>query len=759
MRLLRQFDGRLFRKYVVYFATLIGTVLLAGSASDFYFSYRKTRDSTVALHREKAAAAAIRIEDFVREIEQQIGWTNLLPRAGATVERRHLEFIKLLRQVPAVTEALWLDANGREQLRASRLSMDRIRSGRDFSSTPAFRQGRARSVYRGPVYFRDGSEPYMTLAVAAGEGVTLVEVNLKLVWDMIAGIRFGTTGHAYVVDAGGQLIAHPDIGLVLGKTDLSVLPQVSRAHSGTMHDASGDEGEGRNLAAEAVLGASAFIQPLGWTVFVEQSRQEALAPLYASIQRTLFLGLLGLALALGASAVLARRMVNPIRALQEGAARIGAGELEHRIEIRTDDELEALAAEFNKMAARLRESYAGLEQRVAERTGELVAANRAKSRFLAAASHDLRQPIHALGLFVAQLNNRVTDPETRHLAGRIKAAVMALQDLLDALLDISRLDAGVVKPVLTAAPVNRILERVEAAFALDATERNLRFRIVRSRLFVHGDPILLERILVNLVANAVRYSRQGGVLVGCRRRGTQVRIEVWDTGIGIAPEHQEMIFQEFYQVGNPERDRGKGLGLGLSIAARLARLLGGRIDLRSIPGRGSVFAVQLSRVEAPAATVPMTTDPTLDGTVRDAVVLVVEDDQLVREAIEGLLRQWGCVVVAAGSGDEALAALARDGHPPAAILCDYRLPQGETGIDVIGRLRDRIGSPVPAALITGDTAPELLREAGDSGLPLLHKPLQPARLRALLEFLVAADAARRQPRQLEFDRQGHRRTG
>jgi signal transduction histidine kinase/CheY-like chemotaxis protein len=526
-----------------------------------------------------------------------------------------------------------------------------------------------------------------------------------------------------------------------------------------MHDGAGDDGEGRNLAGDAVLGASAFIQPLGWTVFVEQSRQEALAPLYASIQRTLLLGLLGLILALGASAALARRMVNPIRALQEGAARIGAGELEHRIEIRTDDELEALATEFNQMAARLRESYAGLEQRVAERTGELVAANQAKSRFLAAASHDLRQPIHALGLFVAQLNNRVTDPETRHLAGRIKAAVMALQGLLDALLDISRLDAGVVTPVLTAVPVECILERIEAAFALDATERNLRFRIVRSRLFVHSDPILLERILVNLVANAVRYSRQGGVLVGCRRRGTQVRIEVWDTGIGVAPEHQEMIFQEFYQVGNQERDRGKGLGLGLSIAARLARLLGGHIDLRSIPGRGSVFAVQLSRVEAPAATVPRTTDPTLDGTVRDAVVLLVEDDQLVREAIEGLLRQWGCVVVAAGSGDEALAALARDGHPPAAILCDYRLPQGETGIDVIGRLRDRIGSPVPAALVTGDTAPELLSEASDSGLPLLHKPLQPARLRALLEFLVAADAATRQTRQLGFDRQGHRRTG
>ncbi len=372
-------------------------------------------------------------------------------------------------------------------------------------------------------------------------------------------------------------------------------------------------------------------------------------------------------------------------------------------------------------------------------------ANQAKSRFLAAASHDLRQPIHALGLFVAQLNNRLTDPETRHLAGRVEAAVMSLQGLLDALLDISRLDAGVVTSSLSALPVNRILDRIETAFAPEATERNLRFRIVRSRLAVTSDPILLERILVNLVANAIRYTRQGGILIGCRRRGAHVRIEVWDTGIGITPEDQEMIFQEFYQVSNPERDRGKGLGLGLAIAERLARLLGGRIDVRSIPGRGSVFAIQLPRIDAPAALIPAKTDLALNGTLRNAVVLVVEDDQLARDAIEGLLRQWGCAVIAARTGDDALAALAREGDAPAALLCDYRLPQGETGIAVIARLRDRIGSPVPAALITGDMAPELLREASDLGLPLLHKPLQPARLRALLEFLVAADVTRPSP--------------
>ena len=745
MRLWHAFSSRLYRKYLVIFVLLVGAVLLAGGASDLYFSYYETRDATVALHREKAAAAAIRIEQFIREIEQHVGWTNLLPRVADPLAQRYVEFIKLLRQAPAITDAVWLDARGREQLRVSRLAMDRVRSGIDFSLTPAYQERSTQAPYRGPVYFREGTEPYMTLAVAAGEGVTLVEVNLKFVWDVITNIHFGKTGHAYVVDGQGQLISHPDISLVLKKTDLSSLPQVQRARAAVLGSETASEigGEARDTAGRAALAAHASIVPLGWIVFVEQDAQEAFAPLYASMLRTVLLALLGLVLAVGASAVLARRMVKPIQALQEGAARIGAGELDHRIEIRTGDELETLAEEFDRMAARLRESYSGLEQKVAERTEELVAANRAKSRFLAAASHDLRQPMHALGLFVTQLNNRIKDPENRHLTGRIEAAVSALQGLLDALLDVSRLDAGVVTANLTDFRVNTLLERIETAFAPDATDRGLHFRVARCRLAVRSDPMLLERILINLVANALRYSEAGGILVGCRRRGERVRIEVWDTGVGIAPEHQQAIFQEFYQVGNPERDRTKGMGLGLSIAARLARLLGGRIDLRSVPGRGSVFAVEVPRADEIRATVPDVAPTDINDRLQGAFVLVVDDDALVCEALAGLMEQWGCTVIMAASGDQALAALTQQARRPDAVLCDYRLPADETGSDVIRRLRERVGADLPAALITGDTSPERLREARESGIPLLHKPVQPARLRALLEHLVAAPAARR----------------
>ncbi|MCI0518484.1 MAG: sensor histidine kinase, partial [Woeseiaceae bacterium] len=485
--LLQPFGGRLYRKYVVTFAVLVGAVLLTGGVSDLYSSYFKTRETTIALHREKAAAAAIRIEQVIHEIEQHVGWTNLLPRGSSTLAQRHLEFIKLLRQAPAVTDIVWLDARGREQLRVSRLALDRLRSGKDFLLTPAFQETRKQSPYRGPVYFREGTEPYMTLAVAAGTGVTLVEVNLKFVWDVVTNIRFGRTGHAYVVDAKGQLISHPDISLVLKKTDLSPLPQVRQALAAAGDTVPGAPGEANDITGKTVITAHAAIAPPGWTVFVEQDAHEAFTPLYASMLRTGALMLLGLLLALGASALLARRMVRPIRALQEGAARLGAGELEHRIDIHAGDELDALAAEFNHMAARLRESYAGLEQKVAERTGELVAANRAKSRFLAAASHDLRQPMHALGLFVTQLDNRIKDSENRHLTGRIEAAVSALQSLLDALLDVSRLDAGVVSANLTDFRVSGLLDRIETAFAPEAMDRGLHFRVKHCRLAIRSD--------------------------------------------------------------------------------------------------------------------------------------------------------------------------------------------------------------------------------------------------------------------------------
>jgi signal transduction histidine kinase len=368
--------GRLFRKYVVLFASLVGAALLTSGLLELYFSYYEKLAALVALQREQAAGAAARIEAFIRDIERQVGWASQ-GQVGTrqTIDQRRFEFIRLQRQVPAVTEVSQLDREGREQLRVSRLAMDVVGSQADFSTDPRFKGTRPGRPYFGPVYFRKESEPYLTLSVAGGgdTGVTTAEVNLKFIWDVVSQIRIGSTGRAYVVDGRGQLVAHPDISLVLQKTDLSRLEQVQAALAGPA--APGAPGRAITVAKDSagrqVLTAGAPIAPLGWWVFVEQPLGEALAPLYASVYRTVGLLLAGVVLSVLASLVLARRMTTPIRALQAGAARIGAGALDQRIEVKTGDELEGLADQFNQMAAQLHDSYATLEQKVEDRTREL----------------------------------------------------------------------------------------------------------------------------------------------------------------------------------------------------------------------------------------------------------------------------------------------------------------------------------------------------------------------------------------------------
>src|SRR5262245_34011388 len=369
--------GRLFRKYVVVFLFLVGGVLLVSSAVDLYFSYQETKAALVRIEREQAVAAAARIEQFVQDIERQLRWTTqaAFDDPVAAQEQREIDYLRLLRNVPAITEIRHLDGSGKERLRVSRLTLDAIGSQEDYSRAPKFVEARAGKTYFSPVYFRNESEPYMTVAVPAGEygvEVTVAEVNLKAIWDVVSRIRIGKAGHAYVVDSLGRLVAHPDISLVLQKRDLSTLPQIRAARS--PHPAGGDEAVGMvaaGLQGGQFLTAYAPITPLGWLVFVEQPLGEAFAPIQASIVRSVILFVLGLVLSVLASVVLARRMVAPIRTLQEGAARIGAGELGHRIKVRTGDELETLGDEFNRTAAQLQESYAGLEQKVEARTREL----------------------------------------------------------------------------------------------------------------------------------------------------------------------------------------------------------------------------------------------------------------------------------------------------------------------------------------------------------------------------------------------------
>jgi CheY-like chemotaxis protein len=354
----------------------------------------------------------------------------------------------------------------------------------------------------------------------------------------------------------------------------------------------------------------------------------------------------------------------------------------------------------------------------------------------------LRQPLHALGLFVAQLNGKVETAEGTAILARINAAVIAMNELFNALLDISKLDAEVVKPSLTRFPIQTLFRRLETTFAGAAREKELLLRVVPSTACVLSDFILLERVMINLASNAVRYTDCGGVVIGARRRGDSMRLEVWDSGCGILKDQLQDIFAEFYQVPSPHGDRRGGLGLGLSIVARLCSLLGHRIEVTSVPGKGSRFAVLVPLASAQVPLLePEAMVLAIDEPCRGKQVVVIDDDTMVLEGMRGLLLSWGCHVVVAANDDAALAALAELHKSPDLVISDYRLPAGGTGFEAIAKLRSACGTTIPAFLISGDTAPERLREAAASGFHLLHKPLQPNVLRAMVSQFLKNDAS------------------
>jgi signal transduction histidine kinase/ActR/RegA family two-component response regulator len=732
--------GGLFRKYAAMFVAIVSLALAINGVSDIWFSYHEQQNLLFRIQREQAKSAADKIGQFLNEITAGLAWETQLSLSDSTLDEWQFDAVRLLRQVPALTEVVQLDATGSEQFRMSREAPDVIASHADHSQEAEFIQAMANKVYYGPVYFIDESQPYMTIAMAGVRpeyGVIVGQVNLTFIWDVVSQIQVGKHGQAYVVDQAARLIAHPDISQVLRKTDMSGLAQVQAARGVESNGSADQPLQGIDIAGRTVLSAYAKVTPPGWLVFAELPIDEAYAPLYDSAFRSGIVILVALVLAVCAGLLLARRMVVPIRALRDGAVRIGSGDLGQRISIDTGDELEALGGQFNAMAARLQESYAGLEGKVEERTRQLEAANQAKSRFIAAASHDLRQPLHALGLFVAQLHGKLRAAERSQLIGRIEDALSAMNELFSALLDISKLDAGATTVNITVFPVAQLLAHAETTFAGAAREKKLSFRAMPSDAWVKSDFILLEQIVFNLITNALRYTRSGGVLVGCRKRGDRLRIEVWDSGIGIPPDQHDKIFGEFYRLGEPDRDRRAGLGLGLAIVDRLCRLLDHPIEVKSTVGKGSVFAVTVPLAPADKRAIEASIVPRSQPSLsHDKLVLVIDDDPLVLEGMSGIFRKWGCRVVTADSDSKALKAATAQDDVPDLIISDYHLANGRTGIATIEWLRGELSAQIPAFLISGDTDPATLHEAKVKGFYLLHKPVDPMALRAMFNQAV-----------------------
>ena len=376
-----------------------------------------------------------------------------------------------------------------------------------------------------------------------------------------------------------------------------------------------------------------------------------------------------------------------------------------------------------------------LIQQLTEQKAIAETANREKSRFLASASHDLRQPMQALVLFSEALQEVAKEQETRHLAGQIGKSVGALVDMFDKLLDISKFDAGVVRVNRQNLKVQEVFDRLQADFTHLALAKDLELRVIKSSLVAYSDPHLLERVLRNLISNAIRYTNAGEITITCKNQDNKLLFEVRDTGIGITAENMEHIFEEYYQVANQHRDRLKGLGLGLAIVRRMESLLECRISVQSAPNLGSTFSFilpqgTLEELEQPHAA----HHPKHD--LRGITVALVEDNDDIRQMATTLMKQWGCTVYNGELPQEVLRPMAAEGLRPDILICDYRLPNSLTAIDAIRLLRELWPEEIPTLVLTGDTAALTLQTIKASGALLLHKPIAPARLRSIMYFAL-----------------------
>jgi signal transduction histidine kinase/CheY-like chemotaxis protein len=924
---------RLFAKYVALFVAVVCVALVSNGIFDVLFYYREHKASLIRIQREQAEAAAAKIGQFIKEIESQLGWTTQLPWSAGSIEQRRFDALRLLRQVPAITELAQLDATGKERLRVSRLAMDVVASGADFSNDPKFTEAVARKVYYGPVYFRRESEPYMTLAIAGARrdaGVSIAEVNLKLIWDVVSQIKVGERGHAYVVDAQGRLIAHPDISLVLRNTDMSRLAQVRAARAGSAGDPAETVQEAENIEGREVLTAYARVAPLGWLMFVELPAEEAYAPLYAALQRLGYVLLAALLFAVLAGMFLAGRMVGPIRALQSGAARLGSGDLSQRIAIKTGDELEALAHQFNAMAGQLQESYAGLEQKVEERTHELqtrsrelaqsvgelralgevtqavnstldlatvlstivakavelsgteagsiyvvdsftralqlrashgmseellaelnrqgvdlsektfadAAAQQApvqvpdlrdaplspvlnillragyrallivpllgpegligmlvirrkvpgefgqhtvdllqtfaaqsvlaiqnanlfaeveekgrqlelasqhKSQFVASMSHELRTPLNAIiGLTEMMVTNaaRFGTEKAQEPLRRVHRAGTHLLGLINQVLDLSKIEAGKLELSPERVSLAPLLEDVVGT-ARQLAEQNKNRLVLQTQDSLGQltvDPMRLRQILLNLLSNACKFTKQGEVTLRIRRvvEGRNwIEIAVSDTGIGMTPEQQAKLFEEFSQADSSTARQYGGTGLGLAITRKLARMMGGDVTVASEPGKGSVFTVRL-----PAGATPLANTATGSANGRSAgtdSILVIDDDATARELLSDHLKAEGFSVETAAGGVEGLKRAKE--LRPTAITLDVMMPDLD-GWTVLTALRqDPELADIPVIMVS--IVDEHRRGIALGAAGYLTKPIDRERLHRLMgRFRASAPPTR-----------------
>jgi signal transduction histidine kinase len=617
--------GRLVRHYFLISVILISGGLVTSGLSELYFRYRESATDLVRLQQEITSGAAWKIEQFVHEIERTArGATKSreITAKGLSAEYQ-FELRRLLVIAPAITEAVAIDSDGISRTAVSRLSRILPGERKIDPGLPALQLAKEGKSYFGPVYFYRHSEPYITIAVPieryAGRlvGVLQIEVNLKYVWDLLSKLKVGTAGYAYAVARNGDLIAHPDISLVLQRRNVAYLDQIRSAFD---TEETPKWRVAKNLEGRRVFSSWSPLPILGAMVFVEQPVEEVYGSLYASLFRTSGLLLAGLGMALIASLFVARRVVGPLESLRNGVERIGGGDMNSRLEVKTGDEIEMLAEEFNKMSENLRGAYDGLERKVAQRTRDLAIANerlqeldRLKSDFVSNVSHELRTPLTAIKGAVDLILREVAGPLTEkqiHYLTRVRSNTQHLAGLINDLLDLSKIESGKSEfkssRVSLAGLVHEVVETLRPVAA--EKEITLEATISAPSILVWADRDKINQVLMNLVANAIKFTpAQGTVAVSATRDGSEsVQVSVSDTGPGIPPDEKEKIFDKFHQIAQAGDAKPKGTGLGLAICRALVELHGGKIWVEPEPSGGSIFYFTLPAAISGDAKLPAT---------------------------------------------------------------------------------------------------------------------------------------------------------
>jgi signal transduction histidine kinase len=605
--------GHLLRHYFLISALLIAGGLIASGLLEVYLRYQESVEQLAFQQREAANVAALKIQTFIHDIETAMKAATKYQTTGGQEITAEYEFElkKLFYLAPAITEAAVVSVDGIARAHFSRSRAVTPDAKRNFSASAAFQTALQGQSYFGPVYFVRESEPYITVALPieryAGRivGVLQTEVNLKYVWEVISAIKQGRAGYAYAVTHSGDLIAHPDMSMVLQHRNVAQLNQVKAAFQPALGVTQAKAVVADNLSGDKVFSSYALIPTLDWAVIVEQPVGEAYEPLYGSMLRTSSLVLVGLVVALLASLFVARRVLGPLELLRKGTERIGGGDLDFRLNIKSGDEIEVLADEFNKMTEHLSEAHTGLERKVAERTQALTIANekleeasKLKSQFLANVNHELRTPVSAI-IGYARLVLRATEHQIAPLQRE------NLQDLLhnaerllsqiDSLLELSKIEAGKMEVHVEQVRVNELIQA--AISTIEPTLNGSGVRIIRE--VAPGIPALntdrekLKQIILNLLDNAVKFTERGEIKISAAQQNGSFKLAVSDTGIGIPKEELNKIFEEFHRGDSSSTKNYRGTGLGLAIVKQFANLLGGKVAVESEVGKGSVFTVTL----------------------------------------------------------------------------------------------------------------------------------------------------------------------